>query len=163
MSDLFSHPAPEPSREGPVGEVRADVTVPADRTHAWTGFTDHIHLWWPASLLSVWGSESFFDLESNALVETSTDNEEAVWAEVTESAPCASLELIWRHRPGTVSSTVVSIRFSDMKGAHDARTVVSVEHGGWEPAAGAGELRRRYEEFWPEALNHYARFMGGAL
>ncbi|MBG6218589.1 hypothetical protein IWX75_003074 [Arthrobacter sp. CAN_A6] len=163
MSDLFSHPTPEPPPEGPVGDVRADVTVSTDRTHAWAGFTDHIHLWWPASLLSVWGSGSFFDLESNALVETSAEDEETVWAEVTDSAPDASLELIWRHRPGTAPSTAVSITFSEVGEFGDVRTTVSVRHGGWEPVAGTGELRRRYEEFWPEALSHYARFMGGAL
>ncbi|WP_026550514.1 hypothetical protein [Arthrobacter sp. Br18] len=163
MSDLFSHPAQEPPPDRLIDDIGAEVTVPGDATHAWAGFIDHIHLWWPTALLSVWGTGSFFDLESNALVETSAEDDETVWAEVTVRVPPARLELLWRHRPGAASSTTVTVEFSQVELSGEPGTVVFVQHGGWEAPAGAGDLRSRYDSFWPEALSHYARFMGGSL
>ncbi len=162
MSGLFSHAASEPAGGGDAGDLAVAVRVPADTAHAFAGFTEHIHLWWPASELSVWGPGSFFDLEDNVFVETSADDQEAVWAEILERTQDSALHLLWRHRPGTLPATSVSLAFIEAGGSAP-NTSVELVHGGWTRGGELGGLRSRYETFWPLALARYARFMGGAL
>ncbi|MHA7264472.1 SRPBCC family protein [Arthrobacter sp. TMN-37] len=166
MSGLFSHAAPEPAAGGTAADVSASVRVAADVVDAFSGFTEHLHLWWPAAELSVWGAGSFFDLEDGVFVETSTEDEEAVWAEVLEREDqregYRALSLLWRHRPGTAPATSVSLSFT-ASGGEGQGTRVEVVHGGWTRQADPDGLRERYASFWPLALARYARFMGGAL
>ena len=166
MSGLFSHAAPEPAGGGTVADIHASVRVPADVVDAFSGFTEHLHLWWPGAELSVWGAGSFFDLEGGVFVETSAEDEEAVWAEVIEREDQRdghrALSLLWRHRPGPFPATAVELSFAGVGGAAPA-TTVDVVHGGWPREGGPEDLRGRYERFWPLALGRYARFMGGAV
>jgi hypothetical protein len=162
MSGLFSHAASEPATGSDAGDLASSVRVPADAAHAFSGFTEHLHLWWPAAELSVWGPGSFFDLEDNVFVETSADDQEVVWAEVSERTPNTALHLLWRHRPGTLPATSVSLAFAE-EDSSAPRTRVELVHGGWTRGGELGGLRTRYETFWPLALGRYARFMGGAL
>ncbi len=172
MSGLFSHTpaAGEVSTDRP--DLRASVEVPATADHAWAGLMEHLHLWWPADELSRWGSTSFFDLEDNALVETSAQDDENVWGEVVDGEPGRWLELRWRHT-GSDSSTLVRIDVAVLRRAapgeagpegpsdqHD-RAVLSLIHSGWVGADGQ-DIYDFYQEFWPEALNRYRRFMGGS-
>lgn len=52
MSSLFSH-AQDPSESDsdsandPLAPVVNTVVVPGSVAHAFAGFTDHTHLWWP--------------------------------------------------------------------------------------------------------------------
>lgn len=182
MSGLFSHPsgaADVPEARPP---LRAAVAVPAPRDHAWAGLTEHLHLWWPAGELSRWGTDSFFDLEDNALVETSVDDDENVWGEVTGSQAGEWLELQWRH-VGSASSTLLRLVMEGAAsassspavalpgepaggqgGAHDegsSDTSLAVVHSGWS-AADPLDVYEFYRDFWPLALSRYRRFMGGS-
>ncbi len=166
MSGLFSHAAPEPAGGGTVADIRASVRVPADVIDAFSGFTEHLHLWWPGAELSVWGAGSFFDLEGGVFVETSAEDEEAVWAEVIEREDQRdghrALSLLWRHRPGPFPATTVELSFDGVEGSAPA-TTVDLVHSGWPTEEGSGDLHGLYERFWPLALARYARFMGGTV
>lgn len=183
MSSLFSHPS-----AADVPEVRSEltavVTVPAPVDHAWAGLTEHLHLWWPADRLSRWGADSFFDLEDNALVETSADEDENVWGEVMDSRRGQWLELRWRHL-GSASTTVVRLTMTrtdaastgrgevrddtvpgpgedrDGAGAGRTSTTLALVHHGWS-TLDPQDLYEFYGDFWPDALARYRRFMGGS-
>ncbi|MHA7210303.1 SRPBCC family protein [Arthrobacter sp. MDT1-65] len=172
MSSLFSHPS-----AADVPEVRPEltavVTVPAPVDHAWAGLTEHLHLWWPADELSRWGADSFFDLEDNALVETSADEDENVWGEVMDSRPGQWLELRWTHL-GSASTTVVRLTMtrggvaSPGSGGDDQETdsgrtgtTLALVHHGWS-TVDPQDLYEFYRDFWPDALACYRRFMGGS-
>ncbi len=174
MSGLFSHPsgaADVPELRPP---LRASVVVPAPLDHAWAGLTEHLHLWWPADELSRWGADSFFDLEDNALVETSADDDENVWGEVAGSQAGEWLELRWRH-VGSASTTLLrlvmegaaapvggsaGLQGSGLDGG-PSDTSLAVVHSGWSEAEPL-DVYEFYRDFWPLALSRYRRFMGGS-
>jgi hypothetical protein len=155
--------------------------VPAPVEHAWAGLTEHLHLWWPADELSRWGAESFFDLEDNALVETSADEQENVWGEVTDGRPGQSLDLRWRHL-GSASTTMVRVTVTEdaptsvrpeaargevapgpTGGVDAGRAAATLEfvHSGWS-TTDPEDLYEFYRDFWPRAAARYRRFMGGS-
>ncbi|WP_146065712.1 hypothetical protein [Arthrobacter pityocampae] len=179
MSGLFSHP---PARTGVSGgrpELRFSAWVPAPGDHAWAGLTEHLHLWWPADELSRWGEDSFFDLEDNALVETSAHDDENVWGEVTDSSSGEWLEMSWR-QVGSASTTVVRIEMApadepastsmtstpsapqrDGTGAVRTGVTLTLVHSGWT-AEDPQDAYEFYRAFWPDALSRYRRFMGAS-
>ena len=177
MSGMFSHPSPSADVPEVRPELRASVTIPASMDHAWAGLTQHLHLWWPADELSRWGEDSFFDLEDNALVETSARDDENVWGEVTDSSPGEWLQLSWRHA-GSASTTAVRIEMAagggsragattteaageGAGGAGGPRVTLTLIHGGWT-AGDPKDVYDFYRRFWPDALSRYRRFMGGS-
>ena len=174
MSGLFSHSSAAGDLPAPRPPLEAVVTVPAPADHAWAGLTEHLHLWWPADELSRWGDDSFFDLEDNALVETSAEDEENVWGEVIEGRPGQWLELRWKH-PGSASTTQVRLELvlGDGGAADTAEptlvnrpgestsTVLTLGHDGWT-TADPQDTYDFYRLFWPGALARYRRFMGGS-
>ncbi|MHA7156342.1 SRPBCC family protein [Arthrobacter sp. TMN-50] len=160
MSDLFSDAAPTPEEFDGVPALECAVVVPVPVEHAFAGFSDHIHLWWPAEELSVWGVGSFLDLEGNALVETSADDEEAVWAEVRRTGQETRLDLVWHHQPAGGTTTELTI---DFRADGTGETSVSLVHDGWTTEPPSVEDRAVYLTFWPLALEKFSRFMGGGL
>ncbi|WP_434992592.1 hypothetical protein [Arthrobacter sp. Ld5] len=172
MSGLFSHPPAETG--GPEGrpDLQFSDSVPAAADHAWAGLTQHLHLWWPAGELSRWGEDSFFDLEDNALVETSAHDEENVWGEVTDRIPEQWVELSWRHF-GSASATVVRIELTTPgepgpssnppgeKAVDGSGVTITLSHSGWT-ASDPQDIYDFYRGFWPDALSRYRRFMGGS-
>ncbi len=176
MSGLFSHPSASPDVPKDRAEIRTAVSVPAPIDHAWTGLTEHLHLWWPADELSRWGDDSFFDLEDNALVETSAQEDEYVWGEVIDGHPGRWLELRWRHI-GSDSTTAVRLDMStgeeattreeltswgaDEMPTEGAVTRLTITHTGWT-TVDQQDVYDLYRAFWPDVLARYRRFMGGA-
>ncbi|WP_019483330.1 SRPBCC domain-containing protein [Arthrobacter sp. TB 23] len=158
MSDLFSDASPPPPTPERVSPIEFEVTVPVPPEHAAAGFAEHIHLWWPVEDLNVWGAGSFFDLEDNALVETSVDEVEAVWAEVSRTEQSTRLEMVWRHHPDGGTPTDLTIEF--LRGPGDG-TTLSLVHDGWDTEARSKTERELYQIFWPLALTKFQRFMGG--
>lgn len=175
MSDLFSHSPVPADALAPRSDLHSAVDVPAPTDHAWAGLTQHLHLWWPAEQLSRWGAESFFDLEDKALVETSAEDDENVWGEVTAAQQGQWLELRWRHL-GSVSTTQVRIEVSSGKARGDADagrpvsagspdssdfSAFTLVHRGWT-REDPDEVYDFYADFWQLALGRFRRFMGGA-
>lgn len=165
MSSLFSHSSAAADAPGERPDLRASVSVPTPVDHAWAGLTEHLHLWWPAEDLSRWGEDSFFDLEDNALVETSAQDDENVWGEVTGGRPGEWLELRWKHA-GSASTTVVRLEMSESRNggsvaSGQAGSTLALTHTGWT-TADPQAVYDLYQGFWPEALARYQRFMGGS-
>jgi uncharacterized protein YndB with AHSA1/START domain len=173
MSGLFSHSSVSDEGSAELPDLQTDVSVPATTLHAWAGLTEHLHLWWPAGELSRWGADSFFDLEDNALVETSAEDDENVWGEVIGGEPGQYLELRWRHL-GSPSTTLIRFDVSgdgaagamstpalEVSSQAGAVSTLTLTHRGWT-AADPPELYAFYRDFWPEALGRYLRFMGGS-
>lgn len=158
MSNLFSDAAPVPVEPDPAPSLAFSVTVPVPRDHAFAGLVDNIHLWWPAQSLSVYGVGSFFDLEGEALVETSPDNEEAVWGAVIDREDARRLDLAWHHQLAGGTQTELSLGFEAAPGGG---TLVSLTHGGWSTAHQSVQDRSFYQSFWPIAFEKFQRFMGG--
>ncbi|MHA7146785.1 SRPBCC family protein [Arthrobacter sp. TmT3-37] len=177
MSGLFSHPS-SATESAERAALHVEVSVPAPRDHAWAGLTEHLHLWWPAGELSRWGEDSFFDLEDNALVETSSQDDENVWGEMVDGQPGQWLELRWKH-VGSTSATQVRMEMAEVvedaldrpggdRTAGDGRTDdapvgtrLTLIHSGWT-AADPQDLYEFYTRFWPDTLARYRRFMGGS-
>ncbi|THJ66661.1 hypothetical protein E8P82_06835 [Arthrobacter echini] len=177
MNALFSHAVVPGAESGDRSDLRAAVTVPAPADHAWAGLTEHVHLWWPAGVLSRWGEDGFFDLEDNALVETSAQDDEYVWGEVTDGRPGHWLSLRWRHvgsdsvtqvllelttQPGSAAGDTTSpARIENGTDMPESVSALTLTHGGWS-GADAQDLYDFYRAFWPKALAAYQRFMGGS-
>ncbi|MBG6192296.1 hypothetical protein IWX64_003266 [Arthrobacter sp. CAN_A212] len=160
MSNLFSDAVPLPAEPDPAPVLAYSVNVPVPPDHAYAGFVDNIHLWWPAQNLSIYGVGSFFDLEDGTLVETSPENEEAVWADVFGREDGCRLDLAWHHQLPGGTQTELSLRFDRIP---DEGTLVSLTHGGWSTAQQSHTERSLYEAFWPTALEKFKRFMGAIL
>lgn len=188
MSGLFSHASADGDAPSDRPDIQSTVSVPASADHAWAGLVEHLHLWWPADLLSRWGTDSFFDLEDNALVETSAEDDENVWGEVTDSASGQWMLLRWR---AAGSTTITDLRLGvredagvldrarieaaaegtsgsggaevvdQAEGDGPVETTLDLTHSGWT-SADPHDLYDFYRQFWPEALARYRRFMGGS-
>ena len=177
MSGLFSHSPASDDAPGSRPDLATSVLVPASGDHAWAGLTEHLHLWWPAAELSRWGESSFFDLEDNALVETSAEDDENVWGEVIGGEAGHWLELRWRN-VGSASTTLLRLEVrdgsseggaaaasyvieQDQESAVPSGTTLTLTHSGWS-TADPPDLYTFYRDFWPMALGRYRRFMGGS-
>lgn len=163
MSDLFSHapaapePASSPGGEGSEEPVVCTVVVHTSVEHAFTGFTEHIHLWWPFQGHSVYGAGSYAGFEGNLLLETSEQEETTEWGRVTSWQEPDHLAMTWHPGGPELEATTVDLSFRDLE---EERTEVKLIHSGWdrhpEPAA-----REAYAADWPAILGRYVRFMGG--
>ncbi|GAA3700005.1 hypothetical protein GCM10022377_11430 [Zhihengliuella alba] len=165
MTGLFSHAPQEPDDEtagtAPLPARTAAVRVPVDAEHAFEGFTEYIHLWWPADRHSRLGAGSHFSLDRDGLQEENDAGEAHAWAELVRAEPPGLLELRLLHLHEQAPPSHLALRFVDAGGvdAGDAGTEVRLEHGGW--AAGrAGEAQYAASGYWSDVLDAYGRFMG---
>ncbi|WP_104117026.1 hypothetical protein [Arthrobacter sp. B1805] len=176
MNSLFSHQPAANGNPQQLPDLHTTVVVPAPGEHAWAGLTEHLHLWWPAEELSRWGADSFFDLEDNALVETSAEDDENVWGEVVDGQPGKWLELRWHHVGSASTTTVVRLEMEEAdRSSADAAavaagadgapspvgTALTLHHSGWM-TSDPEDVYDFYRQFWPDALSRYRRFMGAS-
>ncbi|MCU6482751.1 hypothetical protein [Arthrobacter sp. A2-55] len=155
MSSIFSH-APEPDYVSPAEatwQVISEV-VGTDAVHAFDGFTDAVHLWWPVSEQSEFGEGSHVAFLRDNFVEEGEDGDELAWADIVEWESPTLLRLDWRVADAPLSSSEVEVRFEDVV---DGACRISI---GFE-AMTAGDSHLVCD--WPLILSRYARFMGGAL
>ena len=163
MNSLFSH-AHEPSGSDDqsaleiLDPVVATVVVPGSVAHAFAGFTDHTHLWWPLESHGVYGADSYVEFEENLILETADDGRTTIWGTLDDWQPPLSFHATWH--PGTTAlwSTELLIVFRSVAEGAEVR----VFHEGWEGSEDPAGTRARYVTAWPEILNNYARFMGAA-
>jgi hypothetical protein len=163
MSSLFSH-SQEPWEGGPgsasepLEPVISTVVVPGSVAHAFAGFTDHTHLWWPLESTGVYGAGSYVEFEENLILETADDGRTSSWGTLDDWQPPFSFHAAWH--PGTTAlwSTELLVVFKTVEGG----TEVRVFHEGWEGAEDAATTRAEYVDAWPVILARYARFMGAA-
>ena len=163
MNSLFSH-AQEPSGNDDESALEAldpvvqTVVVPGSVAHAFAGFTDHTHLWWPLESHSVYGAGSYVEFEENLILETADDGRTTIWGTLDDWQPPLSFHATWH--PGTTAlwSTELLVAFRAVPDG----TEVRVFHEGWEGAEDPAGTRAKYVRDWPAVLARYARFMGAA-
>lgn len=161
MDNLFSH-APGAQDSGgrnpseAVDPVVNTVVVPGTVAHAFAGFTEHTHLWWPLGEHGVYGEGSYVEFEENLILETADDGRTSTWGTLDDWQPPFSFHATWH--PGTTAlwSTELLVAFRPVADG----TEVRVFHDGWEGAEDPAATRAHYEEAWPGILARYARFMG---
>lgn len=159
MDSLFSHGdagSAAAASGPPPATLSADVTVPRNPGDSFAGFTDGIHLWWPAEETR-FGEGTHPEFTGGELFEEDASGNSALWAALLESPSDGVLELAWHHQGNPAISSHVTVSFAP----DGAGTQVSVVHDGWAE----GELG--HEQFaaapdWPVVLASYRRFMGGS-
>lgn len=163
MSSLFSHgPGAGENQPGPAFEILEPVVntvvVPGTVAHAFAGFTDHTHLWWPLESHGIYGEGSYVEFEENLILETAEDGRTSIWGTLDDWQPPLSFHATWH--PGTTAlwSTELLVVFR----AVEEGTEVRVFHEGWEGAEDPAGTRQHYAGAWPQILSRYARFMGAA-
>ncbi len=70
---------------------------PTNVSHAFQGFTDHPHLWWPLDQESVFGEGgSHVEFEENLILETAEDGRTSVWGgTIDDWQPPLSFHASW--------------------------------------------------------------------
>ncbi|MCX2750514.1 hypothetical protein OOZ51_22320 [Arthrobacter sp. MI7-26] len=161
MESLFSHAAsdsgPQPEQSGELDPVVCTVVVPSPVAHAFMGFTDHPHLWWPMEDHSVYGAGSHVEFEENLIVETADDGRTSVWGTIDDWQPPLSFHASWYPGSTAMWSTELRVAFHAVDGGTELRLV----HDGWEGAEDPARTRADYAADWPGVLDRYVRFMGG--
>lgn len=161
MDNLFSH-APgardgegrdEPNALEPLVNT---VVVPGTVTHAFAGFTDHTHLWWPLEDYGVFGEGSYVEFEENLILETADDGRTSIWGTLDEWNPPFSFHATWHPGSTALWSTELLVAFRPVEHG----TEVRLFHEGWEGAEDPAGTHVHYAEAWPLILSRFARFMG---
>ncbi|NJC21272.1 uncharacterized protein YndB with AHSA1/START domain [Arthrobacter pigmenti] len=158
MSDLFSHADPLPPADDSAPAARTvAVHVPAEIERAWAGFTEYIHLWWPAAY-SGYGEGTHVAFEDGLLLEENEEGTQQVWARIRETDPPRMLELSWVLAGDPTQPTRVSVQLESI----DEGTTVTLVHDGWASGSGGSLQYEKYSD-WQAILAQYRRFMGGAV
>ena len=138
--------------------IHRETVVEASPEIAFAVFTERIGSWWPLADLSVFhdGTVAFVD---GRIVETSAAGGTTVWGTVTEWVPPDRLAFTWH--PGGVAdrASVVGVRFA----AVGARTLVTLEHRGWEHYPDPETARLEYGQGWPQVLAGYRAQVGDGI
>lgn len=160
MDSLFSH-SQDPFGNGesafePLEPVIGTVVVPGSVAHAFAGFTDHTHLWWPLESHGVYGAGSYVEFEENLILETADDGRTSIWGTLDDWQPPFSFHATWHPGSTALWSTELMVVFRKV----EEGTEVRVFHEGWEGAEDPAAARAEYVQAWPLILASYARFMG---
>ena len=157
MSNIFSH-APEPDYVAPVqtSTLTETVVLGVPVEHAFDGFTDGAHLWWPVDTQSVFGDGSHVAFLRDHAVEESEDGEELVWADVVDWQSPQLIKLEWTLGVEAQAAHDVEIRFESVS-ADSCRVTVEFEQGDGDHGEGD------FDCDWSLIVARFARFMGGPL
>lgn len=136
--------------------IRREIIVDADPDQAFRVFTDGIGRWWPVAEHSVFGAGSSVAFEDGVIVETSAAGQRAEWGSVTRWEPGRALAFTWYPGHGPERATAVEVTFA----AHGARTLVTLQHSGWEVYADPAAARDEYEHGWPTVAAGFAALVG---
>jgi len=156
MSDIFSH-APEPdyvvAAEG-TSRRSESMVVATSAVHAFDGFTDAVHLWWPVESESSFGEGSHVAFLRDHLVEESEDGEEVVWADIVDWQSPTRIKLEWTLGHDSQEPLDIEISF-DPESDSSCRVTIEFDDNSVAVAASG------FDCDWPLILSRYARFMGG--
>jgi uncharacterized protein YndB with AHSA1/START domain/uncharacterized protein YciI len=129
------------------------VLVEAGPELAFEVFTAEIGSWWPVGNgHSVFGAGSNVAFQDGQLVETGAGGGEAVWGTVLTWDPPRGLLMTWHPGGDPDKASEVEVSFWPVD---DGRTIVTVEHRGWERRPDALGVRDDYRQGWPRVVNAY--------
>ncbi len=140
-----------------VPPLRREVLVDADRELAFAVFTQQIGGWWPLGEHSVHGAEATVAFDGShvgaRIVESLAGADDATWGTVTRWQPVDALAFTWHPGHGPDRASKVSVTFEDQ----DGKTLVRLEHTGWEVFGDQAEAARaEYDHGWSVVLDGYA-------
>ena len=145
---------------GQLPPIRRQVVVPAGAEVAFAVFTDEIGTWWPVGDgHSVFGAGASVGLREREVVETAPDGQQALWGTILDWEPPRRLRMSWHPGRGPERATEVEVRFEPVGGD---RTLVTLEHRGWERLDDPRGTRANYNQGWPNVLGRYAAHRTGA-
>jgi len=134
--------------------VRRQVVVPVPPDVAFTAWTAEIGAWWPLGKgHSVYGENGTVAFVDGRLVEQSPDGT-AVWGSVVEWSPPDLLRVTWHPGRDATDHTDVTVRFAAV--GDGTRTLVTLEHSGWERLADPYAARDDYADGWLTVIGEYA-------
>lgn len=138
-----------------VAPLRREVLVQAGPELAFEVFTDRIGQWWPLATHSVYGAATdvvdvaFVD---GRIVETSPGKPDSVWGTVTSWEPPHRVAFTWHPGHEAVDATTVEVSFT---ATDDGRTLVRLEHRGWELRSDGVSAREEYGQGWPVVIGAF--------
>lgn len=131
--------------------VRREIIVAAPPERAFAVFTDEIGRWWPLGDHSVYGATSTVGFDDGRIVERSAQGEQAVWGTVTAWQPGRVVSFTWHPGEEADRASAVTVTFHD----RGERTLVVLEHTGWEIFADPDAARAEYDGGWVGVLDRY--------
>jgi uncharacterized protein YndB with AHSA1/START domain len=154
MTSATSHGSPGSGTAVP--PLRREVLVDAGSDVAFEVFTRRIGAWWPLAHHSVYGVDaevSFVDPGVGARIVESKDGEDdTVWGTVTHWVPGELVAFSWHPGMPAEAASRVSVSFEE----RDGKTLVTLEHTGWESFGDrAAEARENYAGGWAVVLDAY--------
>lgn len=131
--------------------IRRSIVVDASPERAYLAWTEEIGQWWPLATHSVFEHDNAIAFMGDELVETAADGSRTVWGTVLEADPPRLLRFSW-HPGNDDDRGTVELRFVPLGGA---RTLVTLEHSGWEYYPQPGVVRENYRVGWIPVLAGY--------
>jgi uncharacterized protein YndB with AHSA1/START domain len=155
------------TEQATIPAVRREITVDAPRERAFTVFTEQLGTWWPQD------SHHITDMPAEAVMEgrvggrcygrSLRTGDEKDWGRVLAWEPPGRVVFAWllspqwQYEPDAEKASEVEVTFTD---AGDGRTLVVLEHRGFERYAQDGERVAETvagPDGWPMLLDLYAK------
>jgi hypothetical protein len=139
-----------------ISPIRREVLVDATPAIAFDVFTQRIATWWPLDDKSVHGPGSSVAFVDGTIIETSSGKPDVLWGTVTRWEPPGVLAFTWHPGSGPERASLVTVTFAPV----GERTLVRLEHAGWEVFDDPPAMRAAYDEGWPVVLDCYVAAAG---
>lgn len=139
--------------------VRREILVPAPPERAFSVFTEGIGAWWPLGTHSVYGATATVGFEDGRIVERSAEGETTVWGTVKEWEPGRIVSFTWHPGHDADKASAVTVTFQE----RGDRTLVVLEHTGWEIFADPEAARSEYDGGWVGVLGCYENAIASEL
>ena len=137
------------------------IEVDCDVDRAFDVFTNGIDRWWPRAGHSL-GEEKverigFESRLGGRVFERWHDGTECSWGEVNVWEPPHRIAFSWLPNPESGRATEIEVTFRPV----GKKTVVTLEHRGWEQSSEEQTRRTNYDSGWEGVLALYARAVDG--
>jgi uncharacterized protein YciI len=139
--------------------IRRQIVVAAKPEVAFEVFTEEIGQWWPLATHSVFGGDADVVFHDGRLVERDPGGAESVWGSVLDWEPPRGFRITWHPGSDPDQATEVEVAFVPVA---DGRTLVTLEHRGWERLPDPTATRTEYGNGWPKVLGRYVERFGAA-
>lgn len=131
--------------------IRREVVVDLAPEDAFDLFTSGIGGWWPLAEHSVFGEGARVAFVEGQIIETS-GSRTSIWGTVTEWEPGKRVSFTWHPGQQADRASTVTVSFSERE---SDRTLVVLEHSGWEVFDDPPAARGEYDQGWPTVMGRY--------